>query len=44
MIDHTGVGVSDFERSKAFHGAALGAIGYAKLLEFGPEPACHAPA
>ena len=37
MIDHTGVGVSDFERSKAFYSAALGAIGYAKLLEFGPE-------
>jgi catechol 2,3-dioxygenase-like lactoylglutathione lyase family enzyme len=37
MIDHTGVAVSDFERSKAFYGAALGAIGYAKLLEMGPE-------
>ena len=37
MIDHTGVGVSDFERSKAFYGAALAPIGYAKLLEFGPE-------
>ena len=37
MIDHTGVGVSDFERSKAFYAAALGAIGYAKLLELGPE-------
>lgn len=37
MIDHTGVTVSDFERSKAFYAAALGAIGYAKLLEFDPE-------
>ena len=37
MIDHTGVTVSDFEASKAFYGAALAAIGYAKLLEFGPE-------
>ena len=41
MIDHTGVGVSDFERSKAFYLAALGAIGYAKLLEFGPEVTGH---
>jgi len=37
MIDHTGVSVSDFEASKAFYVAALAAIGYAKLLEFGPE-------
>ena len=37
MIDHTGVGVSDFDRSKAFYTAALAAIGYQKLLEFGPE-------
>lgn len=33
MIDHTGVSVSDFERSKAFYQAALAAIGYAKLME-----------
>ena len=37
MIDHTGVTVSDFAASKAFYAAALAAIGYAKLLEFGPE-------
>ena len=37
MIDHTGVTVSDFAASKAFYTTALGAIGYAKLLEFGPE-------
>ncbi len=37
MIDHTGVSVSDFAASKAFYTAALGAIGYAKLAEFGPE-------
>ena len=36
MIDHTGVTVSDFESSKAFYTAALGAIGYARLMEFGP--------
>ena len=37
MIDHTGVNVSDFARSKAFYAAALGAIGYQTLQEFGPE-------
>ncbi len=37
MIDHTGVSVRDFAASKAFYTAALAAIGYAKLLEFGPE-------
>jgi len=39
MIDHTGVSVSDFERSKAFYVAALGAIGYDKLMEFRSEAA-----
>lgn len=34
MIDHTGVVVSDFERSKAFYRAALQPIGYELLLEF----------
>ncbi|RKP46205.1 VOC family protein [Pararobbsia silviterrae] len=34
MIDHTGVVVSDFERSKAFYSAALGAIGYALIAEY----------
>ena len=34
MIDHTGVVVSDFARSKAFYEAALAPIGYAKLMEF----------
>ena len=37
MIDHTGITVSDFAASKAFYAAALAPIGYAKLLEFGPE-------
>ena len=37
MIDHTGVTVSDFAASKAFYTTALAAIGYARLLEFGPE-------
>lgn len=34
MIDHTGVSVSDFEKSKAFYDSALSAIGYALLMEF----------
>lgn len=34
MIDHTGVMVSDFTRSKAFYAAALAPIGYAPLVEF----------
>src|SRR6218665_552604 len=33
MIDHTGVGVSDFARSKAFYTAALAPIGYTLLME-----------
>jgi catechol 2,3-dioxygenase-like lactoylglutathione lyase family enzyme len=37
MIDHTGVGVTDFDKSKAFYLQALGAIGYAKLVDLGPE-------
>lgn len=34
MIDHTGVIVSDFERSRHFYTQALGALGYELLLEF----------
>jgi catechol 2,3-dioxygenase-like lactoylglutathione lyase family enzyme len=34
MIDHTGVIVSDFERSKQFYRRALEAIGYQVLAEF----------
>jgi catechol 2,3-dioxygenase-like lactoylglutathione lyase family enzyme len=41
MIDHTGVAVSNFERSKAFYSAALAAIGYAKLAEFSAEMTGH---
>jgi catechol 2,3-dioxygenase-like lactoylglutathione lyase family enzyme len=37
MIDHTGVCVSNFEVSKAFYTAALGAIGYARLMELAAE-------
>ncbi|MDN3544684.1 MAG: VOC family protein [Roseateles asaccharophilus] len=34
MIDHTGLVVSDFERSKRFYVTALAPIGYAMLAEF----------
>lgn len=33
MIDHTGIGVSDFDKSKAFYSKALAPIGYALMLE-----------
>lgn len=42
MIDHTGVAVSDFERSKAFYGAALSAIGYALIMELPASVTGHA--
>jgi catechol 2,3-dioxygenase-like lactoylglutathione lyase family enzyme len=38
MIDHTGVTVSDFEKSKAFYRAALEPIGYQMLMEFPASP------
>lgn len=34
MIDHTGVIVSDFDRSKKFYSAALAPIGFSLLAEF----------
>ena len=34
MIDHTGVTVSDFDKSKRFYSEALKPIGYQLLLEF----------
>jgi catechol 2,3-dioxygenase-like lactoylglutathione lyase family enzyme len=42
MIDHTGVVVADFARSKAFYEAALAPIGYALLLEFPAAVTGHA--
>jgi len=41
MIDHTGVVVSDFEKSKKFYCEALAAIGFQKLLEFPAEVTGH---
>jgi catechol 2,3-dioxygenase-like lactoylglutathione lyase family enzyme len=37
MIDHTGVGVSDFDKSKEFYRKALAAIGYRLIAEFSAE-------
>lgn len=37
MIDHTGVGVSNFEKSKEFYTRALEPLGYVKLMEFSEE-------
>jgi len=41
MIDHTGLFVSDYEKSKQFYEAALAPLGYAVLQEF--PPAAHGP-
>ncbi len=37
MIDHTGVAVSDFERSKAFYSRALAPLGYQLVMEVPAE-------
>ncbi|MCC5604686.1 MAG: hypothetical protein V7L00_29290 [Nostoc sp.] len=37
MIDHTGIVVSDFERSKSFYAAALEPIGLSLILEYSQE-------
>lgn len=44
MIDHTGISVSDFARSKAFYIAALAPIGYELLLEVPAEVTGHSDA
>lgn len=42
MIDHTGVVVSDFEKSKQFYTRALAPIGYELLAEFPASVTGHA--
>ena len=42
MIDHTGVAVSDFQKSKAFYSAALQPIGYRLVAEFSAAVTGHA--
>ncbi len=34
MLDHVGIGVADYERSKEFYEQALAPLGYTLLLEF----------
>ena len=34
MLDHVGIGVSDYQRSKEFYEQALAPLGYSLLLEF----------
>ena len=41
MIDHTGVLVSDFEKSKRFYQQALAPLGYAMLSEFSAAVTRH---
>jgi catechol 2,3-dioxygenase-like lactoylglutathione lyase family enzyme len=41
MIDHTGVTVSDFEKSKAFYVQALSPIGYSLLMELSAAVTGH---
>jgi catechol 2,3-dioxygenase-like lactoylglutathione lyase family enzyme len=33
MIDHTGIGVADVARSASFYDAALGALGYRRVMQ-----------
>ncbi|MGO4328779.1 VOC family protein [Cupriavidus sp. M-11] len=42
MIDHTGVGVSDFARSRAYYTAALAPIGMVKVMELPASVTGHA--
>lgn len=37
MLDHVGVGVADFARSKAFYTQALAPLGYTLLRQVGPD-------
>ena len=34
MLDHVGIGVADYQRSKTFYEQALAPLGYTLLLEF----------
>lgn len=37
ILDHIGFAVSDYERARAFYGAALAPLGIALVMEVGPE-------
>lgn len=43
MIDHTGVSVSDFGKSKAFYATALAPIGYTLIMEIPAAVTGRAP-
>jgi catechol 2,3-dioxygenase-like lactoylglutathione lyase family enzyme len=38
IIDHVGISVTDYERSRDFYNAALGAIGITLIAEYGDKP------
>jgi catechol 2,3-dioxygenase-like lactoylglutathione lyase family enzyme len=42
MIDHTGVVVSDFQKSRAFYNVALAPLGFALLMELPAAVTGHA--
>jgi catechol 2,3-dioxygenase-like lactoylglutathione lyase family enzyme len=42
MIDHTGIGVADVNRSAAFYDAVLGALGYRRVTQLPPEDGADA--
>jgi catechol 2,3-dioxygenase-like lactoylglutathione lyase family enzyme len=42
MIDHTGIGVADIQRSSAFYSAALGALGLRRLAQLPEESGADA--
>jgi len=44
MIDHTGLSVSDFAKSKEFFAKALAPLGYKVMMEFSAEQAGGSPA
>ena len=37
MLDHVGIPVSDFARSRAFYDAVFAPLGYALVMQVGPE-------
>jgi catechol 2,3-dioxygenase-like lactoylglutathione lyase family enzyme len=37
VIDHTGIGVADVDRSAAFYDAALGALGLRRVIQMPPD-------
>jgi len=44
MIDHTGITVSDIDKSRAFYAAALAPLGYAIARDYGDAVGFGVPA